>query len=139
MLVATLYLNLTHSRSGLSRVSFCSTTTVVHMTDEVPEGQPEPPPSYVGPQAWLSAPLEPRQSSGTADNAGGGGGGSSSTAPQAHVAFQHRHGHLGLPSGFFILRNKGTGRVLDLLGHKTAEGSEVSSATLSSFFELHVS
>lgn len=43
-----------------------------------------------------------------------------------HPAFLHRWDGLGLPSGYFLLRNVQNGRVLDLLGHKTAHGSEAS-------------
>ncbi|KAK4055646.1 hypothetical protein OIV83_000192 [Microbotryomycetes sp. JL201] len=89
------------------------------MADAVPDGQPEPPPSYVAPSAWLTAPLEPRvPECGTSTNA-------QASAATAEIAFQHLHGRLGLPSSYFILRNKGTGRVLDLLGHKTGDGAAV--------------
>ncbi|KAM0788824.1 hypothetical protein ACM66B_002910 [Microbotryomycetes sp. NB124-2] len=93
------------------------------MNDAVPDAQPEPPPSYAAPSAWLTAPLDPRLPSTSVEGARATAASSSSTP--ANIAFQHRHGHLGLPSSYFILRNKGTGRVLDLLGHKTHDGAEI--------------
>ncbi|GAA5929869.1 hypothetical protein JCM10213_002808 [Rhodosporidiobolus nylandii] len=70
-----------------------------------------PPPSY---NAAIASPLIPSSTPGP----------SSSSSLAAHPAFQHKHAHLGLPSGFFLLRNRAQGKTLDLLHHKTHEGAE---------------
>ncbi|GAA6004955.1 hypothetical protein JCM10207_008462 [Rhodosporidiobolus poonsookiae] len=47
-----------------------------------------------------------------------------SSRPVSHPAFRHAFAHLGLPSGFFLLRNVAQGKALDLLGHKQHEGAQ---------------
>ncbi|GAA5971823.1 hypothetical protein JCM11641_001529 [Rhodosporidiobolus odoratus] len=69
-----------------------------------------PPPPY---DATLSSPLIPHYPPGP----------SSSTSLASHPAFKHLQAHLGLPSGFFLLRNRAQGKTLDLLHHKTHEGA----------------
>ncbi|GAA5854610.1 hypothetical protein JCM8547_004907 [Rhodosporidiobolus lusitaniae] len=73
---------------------------------------PLPPPSY---NASISSPVLPSSALGP----------SSSSSHAAHRAFQHSQAHLGLPSGFFLLRNRAQGKALDLLGHKTHEGAQI--------------
>ncbi|GAA5887337.1 hypothetical protein JCM3774_004576, partial [Rhodotorula dairenensis] len=39
--------------------------------------------------------------------------------------FDHDWAHLGLPTGFFLLRNAAQGKTLDLVGHRQDEGAEL--------------
>lgn len=39
--------------------------------------------------------------------------------------FDHDWSHLGLPTGFFLLRNAAQGKALDLVGHRQDEGAEL--------------
>lgn len=43
----------------------------------------------------------------------------------ADALFNHEWAHLGLPTGFFLLRNAAQGKTLDLLSHRQDEGAEL--------------
>jgi hypothetical protein len=43
----------------------------------------------------------------------------------ADALFNHEWAHLGLPTGFFLLRNAAQGKTLDLLNHRQDEGAEL--------------
>ncbi|POY74142.1 hypothetical protein BMF94_2954 [Rhodotorula taiwanensis] len=91
------------------------------------EGQPArgrhpirpPPPPY----AEIAKPL-PHDAAATAASAD-----SSRRSQQQHARtqalFDHKWSHLGLPTGYFLLRNAAQGKTLDLIGHRQSEGADL--------------